>query len=86
MDNAGNIIITIDPKELELKWVFFYGTRSGGGAYYDNYYSTEIDGKRVEKHANNRGITYTIGNHDTALTKFSTELDLILAVKKGATK
>lgn len=78
-DNLGNVILSIEPDELELKWKYFFG--SSGSGNYDRYYKTEIDGQRVEKHATNRGVKYSIGNMDIAKTKYKTELELIIAVK-----
>ena len=57
-----------------IDWQYFFG--GSGGRTYDRYYKAEINGKRVEKHASNRGVKYAIGNIDEAKKKYKTEKEL----------
>ena len=57
-----------------IDWEYFFGGSSG--RCFDRYYKAEINGKRVEKHASNRGVKFAIGNIDKAKKKFKTELEL----------
>ena len=57
-----------------IDWQYFFGGSSG--RTYDRYYKAEINGKRVEKHASNRGVKYAIGNIDEAKKKYKTEKEL----------
>lgn len=57
-----------------IDWKYFFGGSSG--RTYDRYYKAEINGKRVEKHASNRGVKYAIGNIDEATKKYKTEKEL----------
>ena len=56
---------------------YFFGGISG--LTFDRYYKVEINGKRVEKHASNRGVKYAIGNIDEAKKKYKTENELFEA-------
>lgn len=47
-----------------IDWKYFFGGSSG--RTFDRYYKAEINDKRVEKHASNRGVKYAIGNIDEA--------------------
>lgn len=58
-----------------LQWTYFFGGCSGNT--FDRYYKAEIDGIRVEKHANNRSVKFAVGNIDEAKKKFKTEKELI---------
>lgn len=57
-----------------IDWQYFFG--GSGGRTFDRYYKAEINGKRVEKHASNRGVKYAIGNIDEAKKKYKTEKEL----------
>jgi len=57
-----------------IDWRYFFGGSSG--RTFDRYYKAEINGKRVEKHASNRGVKYAIGNIDEAKKKYKTEKEL----------
>ena len=57
-----------------IDWKYFFG--GSGGRTFDRYYKAEINGKRVEKHASNRGVKYSIGNIDEAKKKYKTEKEL----------
>ena len=57
-----------------IDWQYFFGGSSG--KTFDRYYKAEINGKRVEKHASNRGVKYAIGNIDEEKKKFKTEAEL----------
>jgi hypothetical protein len=57
-----------------IDWKYFFGGSSG--RTFDRYYKAEINGKRVEKHASNRGVKYSIGNIDEAKKKYKTETEL----------
>lgn len=57
-----------------IDWKYFFGGSSG--RTFDRYYKAEINGKRVEKHASNRGVKYAIGNIDEANKKYKTEKEL----------
>jgi len=57
-----------------IDWKYFFGGSSG--RTFDRYYKAEINGKRVEKHASNRGVKYAIGNIDEAKKKYKTEKEL----------
>jgi hypothetical protein len=57
-----------------IDWQYFFGGSSG--RTFDRYYKAEINGKRVEKHASNRGVKYSIGNIDEAKKKYKTEQEL----------
>ena len=57
-----------------IDWQYFFVGSSG--RCYDRYYKAEINGKRVEKHASNRGVKYSIGNIDEAKKKYKTETEL----------
>lgn len=63
-----------DVSGLGIDWKYFFGGSSG--RCFDRYYKAEINGKRVEKHASNRGVKYSIGNIDEAKKKYKTELEL----------
>jgi hypothetical protein len=60
-----------------IDWKYFFG--GSNGRTFDRYYESEINGKRVEKHASNRAVKYSIGNIDEAKKKYKTEQDLINA-------
>lgn len=62
----------------EIDWKYFFGGR-GKRTFY-RYYKSEINGKRVEKHASNRGVEYSIGNMDEAKVKYKTESELLDAI------
>ena len=62
---------------MTIQWQYFFG--GGGGNTFDRYYKAEINGKRVEKHASNKGVKYAIGNIDEAKKKYNTEEELIKA-------
>ena len=68
--------------ETTINWEYFFGGSSNGGKIYDRYYKSEINGKRVEKHASSKGIRYAVGNIDEAEVKFKTESELIKAASK----
>lgn len=57
-----------------IDWKYFFGGSSG--RTFDRYYKAEINGKRVEKHASNRGVKYSIGNIDESKKKYKTEMEL----------
>jgi len=61
-------------KEGKFNWKYFFG--GCGGETYERYYKAEINGKRVEKCASNRGVKYSIGNIDEAKKKYKTEKEL----------
>jgi hypothetical protein len=61
-----------------INWKYFFGM--SGNRTFNRCYKAEIKGVRVEKHASNQGVTYSIGNIDKANTKYKTEDDLIKAV------
>ena len=61
-----------------LQWTYFFGGCSGNT--FDRYYKAEIGGIRVEKHANNRGVKFAVGNIDEAKKKFKTEKELIESI------
>lgn len=63
-----------------IEWKYFFGGSSGRS--YDRYYKAEINGVRVEKHACNRGVKFSIGNIDIAKKKFKTETELLEAINK----
>lgn len=63
-----------DVSGLGIYWEYFFGGSSG--RTFDRYYKSEINGKRVEKHASNRGVKYSIGNIDEAKKKYKTETEL----------
>lgn len=63
--------------DTKISWSYFFG--GSGGRTFDRYYKSEINGKRVEKHASNSGVEYSIGNMDTAHVKYKTEQELIEA-------
>lgn len=69
--------ITNNPTKMSepLQWTYFFGGCSGNT--FDRYYKAEIGGIRVEKHANNRGVKFAVGNIDEAKKKFKTEKELI---------
>ena len=60
---------------MTLQWKYFFGGCSGN--HFDRYYEAEINGIRVEKHSNNRGSKFAVGNIDEAKKKFKTEKELI---------
>lgn len=64
--------------KTEIKWQYFFGGSSG--QTFDRYYKAEINGVRVEKHADNKGSRYAIGNIDEEKKKYRTESDLIAAL------
>ena len=68
-----------DIVENKINWIYFFG--GGGGRIFDRYYKAEINGKRAEKHASNKGTMYAIGNIEQAKKKYSTEAELIEACK-----
>lgn len=57
-----------------IEWTYFFG--GSGGNTFDRYYSADVNGKRVEKHASNRGVRYAIGNIDEAKVIYKTESEL----------
>ena len=57
-----------------IDWEYFFGGSSG--RTFDRYYKAEINGKRVEKHASNKGVKFAIGNIDEAKKKYKTEAEL----------
>jgi hypothetical protein len=59
----------------KIDWKYFFGGSSGNT--FDRYYKAEINGKQVEKHPNNRGSKFAVGNIDEAKKKFKTEQELI---------
>ena len=61
---------------------YFFGGSGHGGRVFDRYYEARIDGIRVEKHANNKGVKFSIGNIDDAKIKYKSEGDLIKAVNE----
>ena len=63
---------------IEIDWKYFFGGSCGRS--YDRFYKAEINGKRVEKHASNRGVKYAVGNIDNAKKKYKTESELLKAV------
>lgn len=65
---------------MEIKWKYFFGGHDNGGRTFDRYYSAEINGVRVEKHASNRGVKFSIGNIDKAKIKYKTEKELLAAL------
>lgn len=64
---------------MEINWKYFFGGH--GGNTFDRYYKADINGQRVEKHASNRGVEYSIGNMDEAKVKYKTENELIAATQ-----
>lgn len=64
---------------MGINWKYFFG--GSGGNTFDRYYKAEINSQRVEKHASNRGVEYSIGNMDEAKEKYKTESELIAATK-----
>lgn len=64
---------------MEIDWKYFFG--GSGGNTFDRYYKSEINGKRIEKHASNRGVEYSIGNMDHAKEKYKSESELLDAIK-----
>ena len=64
-------------EEFTIEWNYFFG--GSGGRTFDRYYKAEINGKRVEKHASNRGVKYAIGNIDEAKKKYKSEDELLNA-------
>ena len=60
-----------------IEWQYFFGGSSG--RTFDRYYKSEINGKRVEKHASNKGVKYSIGNIDEAKKKYKTVEELYQA-------
>ena len=67
---------------MKIKWEYFFGGSYGDGKRFDRYYQAIINGKRVEKHASNRGVRYAIGNMYFAKPKYKTEQELIDACTK----
>lgn len=67
-------------KASVIEWKYFFG--GSGGKNFDRYYKAEINGHRVEKHASNRGVEYSIGNVDEAKEKYKSESELIIAIAK----
>jgi len=63
-----------------INWKYFFGGCTG--VFFDRYYKAEINGQRVERHATNRGVKYSIGNMNKAKKKFKTESELIEACRK----
>lgn len=61
----------------KIEWKYFFGGSSGNS--FDRYYKAEINGKKVEKHASNHGVSFAIGNIDKAKKKFKTEKELLEA-------
>ena len=61
--------------DSEIDWQYFFG--GSKGQTFDRFYKAEINGKRVEKHASNRGVKYAIGNIDEAKIKYNTEKELL---------
>ena len=59
-------------------WKYFFGGH--GGKSFDRYYKSEVNGQRVEKHASNSGVEYSIGNMDEDKVKYKTESELIEAL------
>lgn len=57
-----------------IKWRYFFGGSSG--RVFDRYYESEINGIRVEKHASNLGVWYSIGDINKAEIKYHTEAEL----------
>lgn len=69
-----------------IDWKYFFGGSSNGGKSFDRYYAAEINGFRVERHGNNRGTKYAIGNIDKAKVKYKTEAELIAALNQSPQK
>ena len=63
-----------------IDWKYFFGGSSG--RTFDRYYKAEINGKRVEKHASNRGVKFAIGNIDEAKEKYVSIASLESAIRK----
>ncbi len=66
--------------ETSINWKYFFG--GSGGNTFDRYYYDIINGVRVERHASNRRVRYSIGNMDHAKVKYSTEKELIEALNQ----
>lgn len=60
-----------------INWQYFFGGSSNNGRCFDRYYKAEINGVRVEKHCNNRGTKYSVGNIDKAKVKYKNEAELL---------
>ena len=67
-----------------IDWKYFFGGSSG--RTFDIYYEAKINGNRVEKHASNRGVKYSIGNIDEAKKKYKTETELLEACGRRQNK
>jgi len=63
-----------------INWQYFFGGSSNNGRCFDRYYKAEINGVRVEKHCNNRGTKYSVGNIDKAKVKYKNEAELLEAL------
>lgn len=66
--------------EEKINWQYFFGGSSGRS--FDRYYKAEVNGVLVERHSNNKGSRYAIGNIDEAKKKFKTESELLKALEK----
>lgn len=74
IENSQPILQQDNVSGSGIDWKYFFGGTSG--RTFDRYYKAEINGKRVEKHASNRGVKYAIGNIDEAKKKYKTENEL----------
>ena len=75
LNEAQNSVLhKTDVSGSGIDWKYFFGGSSG--RTFDRYYKAEINGKRVETHASNRGVKYSIGNIDEAKKKYKTETEL----------
>jgi len=52
----------MENSNIPLNWKYFFGGHGNGGRTFDRYYKDEVNGVRVEKHASNKGVWYSIGN------------------------
>lgn len=62
----------------KINWIYFFGGHCGKS--FDRYYKAEINGIKVERHASNNSVKFSIGNIDKAKIKYKTEQDLIKAL------
>ena len=68
LNEAQNSVLhKTDVSGSGIDWKYFFGGSSG--RTFDRYY-------KVEKHASNRGVKYSIGNIDEAKKKYKTETEL----------
>ena len=67
---------------MTIEWKYFFGGCCGTS--YDRYYKAEINGIRVEKHASNNSVKFSIGNIDKAKIKYKSEEQLITALNTNA--